>query len=528
MNKKIFAALASATMALSATGSLAVFAEDFVEETNNTVTGTITPSAETVAFTKENFGDLVDNADLKTTLGVTNIGDSVKKADFEKVTTITLTNEANIKGLNLFTNLKTFSSTSSKLTVVNLSENTNLETLEITNAENLLTVELPATSLLNKVKIAGTATNRAPLSLLDLSKNKGLTDVRINYTQIGMLDLSDNKHLEFVNLKDNFINSVDLDGDYDLQQVSLDNNYLYGLELPNSSTLYALGLANNMVQSLDVTNLPGLTSLVATNNEIRSIDLSKNKALVYLEIANNHIGALDLSANTKLEDIKVSPQMDYIAEDYDSVNLADNFDNFKAKKYTFGGGDATPDADVDGVVNEITGNFYYTYATGKGDPMEVAIVRANPMNRLYNPNSGEHFYTKDLNEKDVLVDLGWHDEGIGWVAPANVTNVPVFRLYNPNAGDHHYTTSSVERDSLVNVGWKYEGIGWYSYTGGTTYTYATGDGNTATIDSVAVLRQYNPNARAAGAHNYTVNRAENDFLVSVGWLFEGRAWDAMK
>ena len=33
--------------------------------------------------------------------------------------------------------------------------------------------------------------------------------------------------------------------------------------------------------------------------------------------------------------------------------------------------------------------------------------------------------------------------------------------YNPNAGDHHYTLSSKERDYLVSVGWNYEGIGWY-------------------------------------------------------------------
>ena len=34
MNKKFFAALASATMAFTASGSIAVFADDFVEENN--------------------------------------------------------------------------------------------------------------------------------------------------------------------------------------------------------------------------------------------------------------------------------------------------------------------------------------------------------------------------------------------------------------------------------------------------------------------------------------------------------------
>ena len=131
------------------------------------------------------------------------------------------------------------------------------------------------------------------------------------------------------------------------------------------------------------------------------------------------------------------------------------------------------------------------------------------MYRMYNPNSGEHFYTADSYERDHLVSVGWRYEGIGWVAPAT-SGTPVYRLYNPNAGDHHYTTSAYERDHLVSVGWRYEGIGWYSDD----------------AESVPVYRQYNPNARA-GAHNFTTDIYENDHLVSVGWREEGIGWYAV-
>lgn len=169
----------------------------------------------------------------------------------------------------------------------------------------------------------------------------------------------------------------------------------------------------------------------------------------------------------------------------------------------------------------------YTYTTGYSavdngaKALKVSVVPADVLNRLYNPNSGEHFYTKDVVEKDTLVDLGWHDEGIGWTSPVD-SSKPVYRLYNPNAGDHHYTTSPNERDILVTVGWKYEGIGWFSAEGAFTHKPAVD------VETVDVYRQYNPNAKAAGAHNYTTNEAENDFLVSVGWLEEGLAWKAMK
>ena len=89
------------------------------------------------------------------------------------------------------------------------------------------------------------------------------------------------------------------------------------------------------------------------------------------------------------------------------------------------------------------------------------------MHRLYNPNSGEHFYTASTGERDGLVRLGWNDEGIGWYSD-DAQGEPLLRLYNPNAtsGSHHYTTSQGEHDALVKLGWRDEGIGWYGVKAG--------------------------------------------------------------
>lgn len=130
------------------------------------------------------------------------------------------------------------------------------------------------------------------------------------------------------------------------------------------------------------------------------------------------------------------------------------------------------------------------------------------MNRLYNPNSGEHFYTASTTERDRLVKLGWNDEGVGWVAP-QTSGTPVYRLYNPNAGDHFYTMSANEKDGLVAVGWNDEGIGWYS---------ADEKGTCA-----ALYREYNPNATTA-THNFTLSVDEHVGLVDLGWRAEGAAW----
>ena len=143
-----------------------------------------------------------------------------------------------------------------------------------------------------------------------------------------------------------------------------------------------------------------------------------------------------------------------------------------------------------------TGDFDFTEPTGSVD-----------MFRLYNPNTGEHFYTGNVLEKGYLISLGWNFEGIAWTAPAK-SNTPVYRLYNPNAGDHHYTMNKDERNHLVGLGWNDEGIGWYSVV----------------TEREPIYRLYNPNALQAGAHHFTADAAERDHLVSLGWKAEGIGW----
>ena len=130
--------------------------------------------------------------------------------------------------------------------------------------------------------------------------------------------------------------------------------------------------------------------------------------------------------------------------------------------------------------------------------------------RLYNPYTGEHFYTQNAGERDSLQSVGWRSEGVGWTAPSQ--GDPVYRLYNPYApgGDHHYTLSASERDALVRAGWRSEGVGWYSDR----------------AQGAPLWRQYNPYA-STGTHNFTLSAEENLNLVSHGWRSEGVAWYAV-
>lgn len=149
-------------------------------------------------------------------------------------------------------------------------------------------------------------------------------------------------------------------------------------------------------------------------------------------------------------------------------------------------------------------------ATLSAAAAETRVVQAQVTNvqlyRLYNPNSGEHLYTSDTNERDTLRRLGWVYEGEAWVSPSTSQTV-TYRLYNPNSGDHHFTTDKHEYDVLGSIGWKKEGLAWYG----------------AAADGVALFRLFNPNV-SVGTHHFTSSALERLRMVSDGWVYEGIAW----
>ena len=155
------------------------------------------------------------------------------------------------------------------------------------------------------------------------------------------------------------------------------------------------------------------------------------------------------------------------------------------------------------LANTEVDNFSIKLYATPGEPTE----EGQDVYRLYNPYTGEHFYTTSAEERDALASIGWNAEGTGWVSPKE-SDEPVYRLYNPYTSDHHYTTSANERDELAKLGWVDEGVGWYS--GGDKPVY----------------RQFNP-YETIGSHNFTTSKFENDELVKVGWNEEGIAWMSM-
>jgi len=128
------------------------------------------------------------------------------------------------------------------------------------------------------------------------------------------------------------------------------------------------------------------------------------------------------------------------------------------------------------------------------------------MFRMYDPNSGEHFYTGSEEEKNNLIAAGWNYEGVGFTFPLT-TGDPVHRLYDPVYGEHLYTMDVEEMNELLAAGWNYEGIAF----------------NSGFENEVPQYRLHNPNA-TRGAYHFTASLEERDFLISLGWEYQGIGW----
>lgn len=81
----------------------------------------------------------------------------------------------------------------------------------------------------------------------------------------------------------------------------------------------------------------------------------------------------------------------------------------------------------------------------------------------------------------------------------------LYRMYNAHSGEHFYTQSTKERSYLESVGWKYEGVAW----------------DLPASSSTPVYRLYN---RSAGDHFYTASLKEKNYLSEHGWKDEGIGW----
>ncbi|MBL6077726.1 hypothetical protein JMJ56_06890 [Belnapia sp. T18] len=133
---------------------------------------------------------------------------------------------------------------------------------------------------------------------------------------------------------------------------------------------------------------------------------------------------------------------------------------------------------------------------------------ANPLVfRFYKPETGTHFYTGSVEERDnVIAKLApWYTyEGPAFHSadPGAENTSALYRFYKPDTGTHFYTASVEERDSVIA-----KLAPWYTYEG-PALTVSTGPQEGYS----AVFRFYKPDT---GTHFYTASVEERDNVVNT-------------
>jgi hypothetical protein len=146
----------------------------------------------------------------------------------------------------------------------------------------------------------------------------------------------------------------------------------------------------------------------------------------------------------------------------------------------------------------------YIYETPQLIRDSVITPVTTELYRLFNPQTGDHFYTIDgVERNNAISQLGFRDEGVAcFVFPDQRSDtVPLHRLYHPALVDHFYTTSTQERDRAATGGWQTEIVACYvfpQHVPGTTPLYRMFMPELTKIESFTADRDYiNPNQKVA-------------------------------
>ena len=133
-------------------------------------------------------------------------------------------------------------------------------------------------------------------------------------------------------------------------------------------------------------------------------------------------------------------------------------------------------------------------------------VTKTPVYRMYNPVNGEHLFTANPQEVEVLYKYqGWGKEGIGWYYTERGT--PVYRLYSPKFNNHLYTSNWAEITLITTQ------QGWVFDFDRRPVMYSNGP--------VSIYRLYNPSL--SDQHHLTTSNHEYNLATQWGWKKEGVA-----
>lgn len=137
------------------------------------------------------------------------------------------------------------------------------------------------------------------LTMLDLSMNESLEELKCYGNRLNKLILGNKPSLTYLDCHDNCLSELDLSGCTALRDVYCYRNRLEALQTDNNPRLQYLDCAYNQLTVLDITGNTGLHTLACNDNCLSMLDLSRCESLQQLECYRNRLHALNISAENR-------------------------------------------------------------------------------------------------------------------------------------------------------------------------------------------------------------------------------------
>ena len=212
------------------------------------------------------------------------VNQRILKSDAEGVTRLDLNyfkhfgEIADLTGIEGFVNITFLSAVGQELESVDISANTQLDTLYL-SANYLTQVDL---------------SSNPNLELVDIQSNE-LSEIR---------GLSNATHLKKLNLSWNNFETINIQNE-SVEVLLITHNLLESIDTDDASSLKNLLMISNRLSTVDFSSNTLLETLVISDNQLQDINLANNNKLTHLYISSNSLTRLDVSNNQELIDLRV-------------------------------------------------------------------------------------------------------------------------------------------------------------------------------------------------------------------------------
>ncbi len=205
-------------------------------------------------------------------------------------------NSISILNLNGLTNLKEFSCSGNSLTSLDSSIFPNLQYLDCSSNSSLINLNLTNLSNLTKLRCQSDSLNS-----LNISTLINLNYLACGYNNLTVLDVSNLTSLQKLYSDYNILTSLNVSGANNLQILNVDNNNLTNIDISNLTHLNEFSCKNNNTSSLNFDESNSITKFDCSNNQLTNLNFSYLTNVVEIYCGYNQLTFLDVHGLIHLE-----------------------------------------------------------------------------------------------------------------------------------------------------------------------------------------------------------------------------------